>query len=96
MSHGLQTFDSSGAVVVDTSLYGLLRIIHAQNIVGNGPHNISPAGFNKTKAGHTAIVYKLEGYSLGLYKIEYPTDTSVRVTGYNGGTPQARVVVFAA
>jgi len=96
MPFGLQVMNSDGTVVVDTEKYGLARVIFAQTIVGNGPHAISPANFNRTSSGHLASVVRQDGYNLGYYTIEYPTNTSIKVTGYNGASDQARVLVFAA
>lgn len=92
MANGLQIFNANGTEVVNSTTFGLARLIYTLDLAGNDV-TVSPPGFDSSKIGHAAIVLPLDAWATWqYYKLTYPTTTSVRVQfGING-----RLMVFGA
>lgn len=92
MSNGLQVFNANGAEVVNSTKFGISRLIYTLTL-GSNDVTVSPPGFDANKVGHAALVLWTDAVTVSqYYKVTYPTATSIRVQfGVNG-----RLVVFGS
>ena len=95
MTYGIQVFNADGSPAIDTNYLGLYRIIYAVDITGIGPHTFTVSGFDRTKTGHLALLRARSTATFSYFKIEYPANNQVKVTGYSAGTG-CRLLVLAA